>query len=233
MYIVLGNFGNHCHAALQFLLEARLAPVQLIAVDTGWAAHGWMGHVDHCQALWHQRGIIVHRPQAKAGFPELVRDRRQFPSEKFQWCAGFLKGLAINAILDEIDPFGQATLVSGKRRLDSRRFITLAEYEDNQELFGFRRLWQPLYLHDDAAFKALISRSGVAWQTQPSQECSPCIHDPRRGQGLAPSDLARLQALEAEIGSDMFAQHPATREEATGDLSQFDFGCGSPWACGE
>ena len=242
MNIIFGNFGNQTIALIQYAHEQAFNDVYVISVDTGWAAETWQSRVEQGEALARQYGFKVVRLSSKASFADLVRDRQQFPSKKFQWCAGFLKGLPLLDWLDQHDSACEATIILGKRRADSRANAKLTEFIDESEHYGERRVWHPLYKYDDSEFAALIERAGFEVLEHRSLECDPCIHntssDFRR---MSDSDIKRLRNLEVEVHKLMFrepidgmvgnAHYYASEDENKEE--QFYMGCGSPFACGE
>lgn len=234
-YYIIGNFGNHSLAAMQFLIETKGSSIHFVYVNTGWAAASWLSRVEAGVAYAERKGVIVHQLHSEQDFEKLVLDRRQFPSPKFQWCASFLKALPVLAFLDDEDPASEALIVSGKRRIDSRRYTDLDEFEMNSELYQGRTLWNPLYAFDEAEFNALIQRAGFELLAHPSLECSPCIHANRDDLSLLDINaVKRLHNLETQIGQTMFSENMAITEQKTaGLLNQFDRGCGAPWGCGE
>lgn len=243
-HIIIGNFGNHSLAVMQALLEKDLSNIHFCYVETGWAAACWAERVAVCSEYAQQQGVIVHPLKPPLTFSEIVRDRKQFPSPKFQWCTSFLKGLAILNYLDCQDPSCEAVIVSGKRQLDSRRYANLQEFDDVDNYYQGRKLWYPLWQTSDTEFLALIERTGFPFLGQQSLECSPCIHS--KVEELSRIDkqaLARLQALEAQLGQTMY-QYPINNfstlsrvnsqlDEKKMGLEYFDRGCGAPWGCGE
>lgn len=241
-HIIIGNFGNHSLAVMQALVERGLSELHFIYVETGWAAASWPERVHACSTYARSQGVVVHALSAKANFSEMVIDRKQFPSPKFQWCAGFLKGLAILNHLDELDPACEALITSGKRQLDSRRYTNLQEFEYDDELYQGRTLWHPLWQTNDIDFGNLIKRAGFSLLPHQSLECSPCIHT--KIEDLVRIDqqsVARLKELEERVGQTMYPkpiQSLTTLSEAPEsqegiNLQLFDLGCGAPWGCGE
>jgi 3'-phosphoadenosine 5'-phosphosulfate sulfotransferase (PAPS reductase)/FAD synthetase len=243
--IIIGNFGNHSLAVMQALIERGVQGLHFVYVNTGWAAAGWFDRVFAYSEYARQHGVKVQELKVQATFSEMVIDRQQFPSPKFQWCASFLKGLTIINHLDNCDPSCEALIISGKRRQDSRRYATLQEFDYEDEFYQGRTLWYPLFQLSDSEFVQLVKRTGFPFEPQPSLECSPCIHTkPEELSQVDPQSLARLEALEHEIGQTMYqgpikglcsTMEPARlleREKKPG-LQQFDRGCGAPWGCGE
>lgn len=236
MYIILGNFGNHSLAAMQFLLEKQLHPIYFVSIETGWAAPSWSEHVTPRVNYAHHQGVQVHQLSSLQTFSEMVLDRKQFPSQKFQWCASFLKGITILNFLDEYDPSGEAIIVSGKRQADSRRYSDLKEYDLEHEIYQGRTLWHPLAKASDKEFLSLITRTGFQPLSHPSLECNPCIHmNTTQLKQVEDLSLKRLSTLENQVGCTMFPTKslPSVGPKEPLFLSQFDLGCGSIWNCGE
>lgn len=241
-HVLIGNFGNHSLAALQYLIERQIEDLHFLYVNTGWNSASWLQRVEACTAYAESRQVQVHALSAVASFSAMVRDRKQFPSQKFQWCASFLKGLTLLNHLDEKDPFCQALIISGKRRADSRRFYDLPEYQEDDKHYNGRNVWHPLWQTSDDDFYRLIKKSGFDVLPHASQECSPCIHlaQHRLGQ-LDAAAKDRLDKLEKELNTNMFAkpigQYVPLDSTAAPKLQsrfeQFDQGCGSAWCCGE
>ena len=241
-YIIIGNFGNHSIAAMQALIEKSLTELHFVCVETGWEAAVWPERVRACSDYAKSQGVRVHQLKAKASFAEMVSDRKQFPSPKFQWCASFLKGLVILEHLDDVDPACEAIIVSGKRRADSRRYANLEEFEYEDELYQGRTLWHPLWQTTDAELIELIHKAGFNLLPHQSLECSPCIHTKAEDLAFLDSEaIARLEALEQEIGQNMYAEpirnlsclSKVPKDPKGLGLQQFDLGCGAPWGCGE
>ncbi|KTD20562.1 Phosphoadenosine phosphosulfate reductase family [Legionella lansingensis] len=228
---------------MQTLIDRALPDIHFIYVHTGWAAACWSERISVCTDYAQKNQVQVHHLKAQSSFSEMVIDRKQFPSRKFQWCAGFLKGLTILNYLDEHDPSCEALIVSGKRRLDSRRYANLEEFELQNELYQGRTLWYPLWQTDNEEFMHLVQKTGFKLLPHASMECSPCIHMNRQQlKNLDSFSLERLQSLENNIQRTMFPEsidelcaNSATRQkEYHGlQLEQFDLGCGAPWNCGE
>lgn len=247
MNLIFGNYGNQTIAAVQWALEAQLTDVYVISVDTGWAASEWQVQVNAAEAFAKQCGFQVVRLHSKPKFDALMQDRREFPSTKFQWCAGFLKGLALLDWLDEYDKKGLATIILGKRRADSRANFDLAEYIEESEHYGDRKVWYPLYKTDDVEFERLITASGLELLSHRSLECDPCVNSYGADLARVSEDtMSRTHKLEQSVGKTMFEipietmvkqaranlkAEPAKSRKYSAEM--FDMGCGSPFACGE
>jgi 3'-phosphoadenosine 5'-phosphosulfate sulfotransferase (PAPS reductase)/FAD synthetase len=244
-HIIIGNFGNHSLAVMQALIERGLPELHFVYVDTGWAAASWQDRVSACSEYARQQGVNVHQLKSQATFSEIARDRKQFPSPKFQWCASFLKGLAILNYLDNQDPSCEALIISGKRQLDSRRYATLQEFDYDDEYYQGRALWYPLWETDNEKFLALVKRTGFQFLSHQSLECSPCIHTKVDELGqIDQGAQTRLEDLEKEIGQTMYpysinhysslsSLNKTLNGEHNSGLQHYDRGCGAPWGCGE
>ncbi len=242
--VIVGNFGNHSLAVMQALIERKVPGLHFAYVNTGWAAARWAERISACSEYACQHGVEVHELNAQTSFSDLVLDRKQFPSPKFQWCASFLKGLPLIDFLDLFDPGCEAIIISGKRRLDSRRYADLQEFDFNGEFYQGRTIWHPLWLHSNHEFKELIKRTGFDLEIQQSLECYPCVHaSPQDLSQLDLEALVRLDALEQRLGKTMYTKSikkfyidnkpAAEKKEKKLCLQTLDRGCGAPWGCGE
>jgi 3'-phosphoadenosine 5'-phosphosulfate sulfotransferase (PAPS reductase)/FAD synthetase len=235
-HYIIGNFGNHSMAVAQWAIEQGINDLTFLAIDTGWAASAWLKRVDSCRSYLENSGISTSLRKSVASFEQMVRQRGEFPCQKFQWCAGFLKGLAINDYLDEVDFDCEAVLLLGKRKTDSRVSALLSEYTMNSEHYNERTLWYPLINSSEGDFRQLIARSGLPFLNHRALECHPCIHSTRDElHSLASFEKNRLSQLEKELGNCMFPVTFIDEELKTkgSTIERFDMGCGSPWGCGE
>jgi len=242
-YLMIANYGDDSIALMQWFIESE-TQVTIVSVDTGWAAPEWSERVERAEAYGREYGLDIQRLQALQSFPQAVLDRKQFPSIKFQWCAPFLKGLAINQYLDEIDPACEMTVCSARRRLGSRANRDLTEYVDGSEYFNERCMYYPLLEMTLLARDDLIRRAGFDILGHRSKECDPCIHSSRQDFAkLDSKNIEKTRQLEDSLGQTMFErpiveQIPwATEGVDTQELLRpqegFDMGCGMPWGCGE
>lgn len=225
MNVIVGNYGKNTLALIQWAFEHSIQPVTVIDIDTGWMGEGWSTHVEKARSYVRQLEFSAITLSPRQTFPEQIIDRGHFPSQKFQWCAGFLKGLPILEWLDHEDPAGVATIMIGSRRRDSRARAELPEYINESEYFGDRKVWYPLFQHSDLERDELLSKTGFLDLPSRTRECQPCLHGGK--ECLSPNEKDRLQALEMKIGRTFECADKPT------SLEQFDMGCGAPYACGE
>jgi len=247
-YIINGNYGNESIALLQWVIEAKLTTTCIVSVDTGWAGEGWLSRVKQGERYARQHHIQAARLQSSASFADLVRDREEFPSQKYQWCAGMLKGLALNAWLDDVDPHCEAVVLLAKRQSAARGNCDLMEFIPASDYYGGRKVWHPLHKHTTLERNQLINKAGFAILPHRSAECAPCIHaTPKDLLTLASVDVEKTAILEQGMGQVMFpvalgqegvaikSLVRLARQQAS-NVSEdelFSMGCGLPWACGE
>ena len=103
MHVITANFGNDSVALLRHVYEQKLSDVYVVYVKTGWQACSWPARVKAAKELIQGYGFNYVELAPDMDFAQLVRDRHNFPTIKFHWCANFLKGLPIIDWLDEVD----------------------------------------------------------------------------------------------------------------------------------
>ena len=171
MYIIFGNYGDETLALIQWAFEHKLKNLTVVSIDTGFAAPHWPEHVTRSRTWAESLGMQTEHLTAKPDFATLIREQREFPSKKFQWCAGFLKGLTFNHWLDTHDPQGKATILLARRRASSKIQQDLPEFIDESEHFDERKIWHPLYQHTDAERDLLLKNAGLTPLHHRSLEC--------------------------------------------------------------
>lgn len=229
MKILFGNYGDNFMALLQWAVEAGLCDAVVVSIDTGWAAQGWHERVQQAQMWAREQGFSVERIAAAPSFPALVKDRGQFPSQKFQWCAGFLKGLPLLYFLDQQDPLCEAQIYLGSRLADSKLRTDLPSEIPDSEHYGGRRVIYPLSKLSHIERDALVKSTGFELLNGRSLECQPCIHCAKNDiEKMAPQDQCRLSTLEHEVNASFLLP-----DNGSASIEEFDLGCGAPYACGE
>ncbi len=230
MNILITNFGKESVALIQWAHEQKLADIQVISVDTGWGALSWEALRRQGEQWLKKLEKPYHHLSAPKTMQELVIDRKEFPSKKFQWCAGFLKGLAINEYLDNVDIETEATILLAKRKQSSRANRWLHEHEESEHYQG-RTIWYPLLDFSDSQRDGLLSRTGLKVLGYRSDECAPCIHSSLNDMArFSASDIKRLKTLEGIVDKPMF---PIQQTDEARCIEHMDMGCGSVWGCGE
>lgn len=230
--VIRSNYGDESIALIQWLSEN---PAQVEAfnkiivayVNTGWAASSWADRVEQGLKLVKKCGFESVCLEAPSSFDELVRERKSFPTSKFQWCAGFLKGLPFMSWLDEQDPLGEWIVALPKRQALYRQ--TISEWIDECEYHGERKVWHPTLTMSDQERDDFILRAGFTPLNHRSLECDPCINSHTDDMArLSLIDREKMQRLEQSIGKVMF---PIIKI-ATKSRENFSMGCGDPFGCG-
>jgi len=246
-HIVISNYGDESIALLQWILANKVTQVTVIYVETGWADENWANRVAAAHEWLANFGIKVVSIRPKAQFSELITARGGFPSIKFQWCAGLLKGIPILDWLETADPLAQATiLVPGRREL-ARRFAYLPEFLEDSEHFGLRRVWHPLFAHTNIMLMDLLTKSPLPILGHRALECNPCVmSQPQDYQHISPTQIQHISALEQKLQQhflcDPNTKKPAPLPEIINNTKNnntvpdagrnFDMGCGIPYGCG-
>jgi len=243
--VVRSNYGDESIALIQYLCSQEkhnFDQVYVVYIDTGWSAQGWQERVELGEQYVQSIGFEVVRLKAEAGFEDLVLDRKNFPSKKFQWCAGFLKGIPLINWLDAHDEQGDWVVAIAKRQALYRKPVP--EYIEECEFHGERKVWHPMLHIDHQQTLKYIKSAGFKPIFTTSQECAPCIHSTEQNLAtLAPHDINKTQKLEQVIDKPMFATRFISEKVVQAKLSfksapknfnmdAFSMGCGDPFGCG-
>jgi len=210
-----------------------------VYIETGWSATGWLSHVEQGERLAKKLGFVPVRLSSPASFESLVRDRGDFPSQKFQWCAGMLKGIPLINWLDEHDPAGEWVIAIPKRQTLARTRIP--EIIDECPYHGDRKVIHPiLYLSEQDKVNYLIQH-GFQGALVRSLECEPCVNL-RQSEiaALKSSDIEKTAKLENSLQKTLFlteikSQVQSARESVKQvglQRDSFNRGCGDPFGCG-
>ena len=204
MNVISSSYGNDSIAMIQWAREQGLQDVAVVFVDTGWAAPGWLDRVARMEEWVRSIGFSVVHLKAPVSFEDLMLKKKGFPSQRFQWCSGILKGLPFLTWIDDADADNTAVVMIGKRREESQERANTSEFIESSEYHGGRKVWHPLYLHTDAMRDDLLARAGFDVLPHRSKECSPCINSNRQDlRQLTEADIQRVEDLEAKVGKTM------------------------------
>lgn len=246
-YIISGNFGDGTIALIQWAHENQLTDVTLVNVVTGWEDITWNSRVEKGKQLAKNYGFSTETLYSNPDFITLMKERGEFPGQKFQWCAGILKGLPLLEWMDKVDPGCEATVILPKRREGARVNLFLKEIVDESEHHGDRKLWHPLWNQSTQDFIALIERAGFEYLNHRSLECSPCVNSTFGDlHHMASETILKTKTLEEAIGKPFFSpdnydgekgieavvkwvrKHPKDHEK-----EEYQLGCGTPFGCGD
>lgn len=247
MNVISSSYGNDSIALIQWAHEHQIKDVTCVYINTGWASDEWPERVKKGNDLAKKYGFNTLEIKPKIQFSELMRMKKGFPNQRYQWCSGLLKGLPFLDWIDEIDKDQKAVVLIGKRRSESKERSNTPEFIESSDYHGGRKLWHPLFKHTDEQRDELIKRAGFEVLTHRSHECHPCVNANRDDFKLMNhKDIDRVNRLELEVGKTMF--RPARHNGAVGIVNVvewakrgkyidgqddlFDMGCGSPFGCG-
>lgn len=251
MFVIISNYGNESIALIQWAHDQKLKNVTVVNVDTGWSAPCWPAHVQHCKDWVGALGMSPVTLQPKVDFETLMHTQKSFPSRKFSWCANFLKALPLLEWLDStsVDPLAEATILLARRRASSRVNYDLPEWIEEEEKLGDRKVWHPLYLHDNDSRDDLIHKANFEVMPHRSLECDPCINSNLND--VLRMDLSVIQRtakleneLNAKLLETVIYQDQENLFKAIQKLEKspklnsfeptelFDMGCGNAFGCG-
>jgi len=245
MNVISSSYGNDSIALIQWAFQKGLN-CTVVYCDTGWAAPDWQDRVTEGENFAKKCGFDVVRVKSM-GFEDLVRMKKGFPANQYQFCTAHLKGIPFLNWIDTVDPEREAVVMIGKRRAESKARAKTPEVKLS-EYHGDRVIWHPLYKHSNEERDKLTACSGLEILPHRSQECSPCVNANRADfLLLTKSQIERVSALEVELGKPMFrpkrfgavgiygvlawAKYGRNNKNLPGDVLE-DEGCGSPFGCG-
>ena len=227
--VIISNAGNESIALIQWAIETAITPFAVICVDTQETAAAWSARINTLGEFLKKQQIPFYQPKAPGKLSELITQRQQWPTHKHLWCASLLKGATINALLDDIDPMCEATILQAKMRFNARRYRTLSTREESSEFFNGRALWFPLLDFTLEERNALMSRAGFEIESAHSLECAYCIHAQSNEQQthLSAAQLTTWDQLNRQINRSK------AQTNTTSFFESYSTGCGAPWGCGE
>jgi hypothetical protein len=238
------NYGDESITQIAHLHHLKLNHYQkiyVVYIDTGWAATSWHQRVEQGELYAKSLGFVAVHLKSTVSFEELIKDRKCFPSKKFQWCAGFLKGIPLINWLDEHDPQLLWDVAIPKRQALYRQSIS--EYIDECEYHGERRVWHPILNISNEQSLDYIKSAGFDALLRPSQECEPCINSSSVSIAhLSAPDIEKTQLLEQSVDQAMFKPNfilknvalalKTTQVSKKHGMDGFTMGCGDPFGCG-
>lgn len=209
-YVIFSSYGNDSCALIQWAREWKLEGVAVVYSDTGWSTEGWASRVAEKEKWVQSLGFVPYRTTS-IGFRQLARDKKGFPTQRYQWCSYVLKIAPGARWLEENDPDKRAICLVGARRDEAADPLStrakFPEYLVRSENHGGRMMLAPMVGYDAAARDALLLRAGVEPLPHRSGECK-CINsnkaDMRR---FSEDDVREIEAAESEIGRPMYRPH--------------------------
>lgn len=201
-YIIFSSFGNDSIALIQWARENNLEDVHVAYSNTGWAAKWWGHRVEDCENWVKQMGMKFTEIPSE-GFENMVRRKKGFPRQGYQYCTGELKILPAIKWLDEIDPDKKAIVLIGVRREESNNRKDFPHTVENSPNHGGRTCIAPMVDFKTADRDALLEDAGFEPLKHRSMECFPCINSNRSDiieLSKDPERIARIAAFEKEMG---------------------------------
>ena len=199
-YLVASSMGNDSIATIQHLINKRLS-FGVVYNNTGWAKDGWEVRVKTVTDILFAIGIPFFETKSE-GMIALVKRKKGWPmpASAMQFCTGELKERPTLELLEKIDPDGELTIVTGRRRDESQNRSNLPEWVDSSEKHGGREVWNPLVRHDQSMRDELIKQFGLEPLPHSSMECYPCVCANKSDLAAMPKDDPRIDLIEnAEI----------------------------------
>ncbi|HET9843598.1 MAG TPA: hypothetical protein VFP93_02950 [Gammaproteobacteria bacterium] len=241
--MIRSNYSDESLTLMAYLAEnahAHANTTYVVYIETGWEAHNWLTKVEQGEVFAQRLGFTPIRLKSKASFAQLVEDRKRFPSKKFQWCAGFLKGLPLLEWLDLKDPDLQWIIALPKRQAMYR--APIVESITECPYHGERTVLHPIRTLTNSQKDTLLQKYGLIPTYQRSKECDPCVHSSAQDLlNMTQSDIDKTIQLERVIDATMYTsgldklireiamQHKSARQYT---MDSFSMGCGDPFGCG-
>lgn len=213
--IIRSHYGDESIALVQWAYEAGLKQIEVVTIDTGWAAKAWASRQQKGEAHAMACGFKTSTIVSKITFTEAVKGRGEFPSAKFQWCSALLKGLPFLDWLDTWDPGCQAIILLAKRKEAADAHAKLPEWIEKCEFHNDRTVWHPLLNLGTLERDALLQGAGFSPLHHRSLECDPCVNSTLSDLGrLSAFDIRKTKDLEKALASNFFSE-PSTFPELT------------------
>lgn len=219
-FVVFASYGNDSIALIQWAHENDLKDVAVVFTDTGWAADGWMERVGRCETWVKSLGFTPYRTTS-IGFRQLARDKKGFPTQRYQWCSFILKIEPGQRWLAKNDPDGRAVCLIGVRKGESKARAEFPEWLPRSENHGGRVMIAPFAAWTTAQRDELIRRAGFEVLPHRSRECK-CINSNRADmRRFTDADWREIAETEAEIGKTMFRPHRHKGAKGAGEVRKW------------
>ncbi|MBK2357558.1 hypothetical protein [Francisella hispaniensis] len=205
--IIIANYSIHSLALISWAKQNLSDNFYILSVDTGFAAANWNSYLGAVFDWLTKENISYFHLKSENTFQELVLARKQFPSQKFSWCASFLKGITLLNKIDELDPNGDTTILLSHRK-DMSSVSQLLKNLSEEEKYDYRPLEYPLLNHSYDDILDLTKELPFK-PAKHSLECQPCIHlTQQQFKILTKQDIKKVTDLEVKTNSFMFENLP-------------------------
>lgn len=214
-YIISVSYGNDSIALIQWAHEQGLENCIVVYCNTGWSHPDWPARVKKGTKLAQKYGFIATSIRGEFTFESMVKMKKGFPSQRYQFCSGLLKVIPFNDFTNSVDPEHECIVLIGKRRGESEARKNTPEFIDKDKYHECRTVWHPLYKHTDLMRDELIKRAGFKVLPHRSMECCPCVNANRGDLRNTPErQIEKVRRLEKYINNYMF--RAAKKQGATG-----------------
>ncbi|AXA33577.1 hypothetical protein [Francisella adeliensis] len=233
---IIANYSIHSLALICWAKENLNNDFYVLSVDTGFASSDWSDYLEKVFNWLDKSNIKYSHLKSENSFQELVTARKQFPSQQFSWCAGFLKGITLLTEIDEIDPDCEATILLSHRK-DLSLASSLLKNLDEEEKYDYRELKYPLLDKSFADIQQYISDLPFTPVFR-SQECQPCIHFTKKEfETITTHDSQKIIQLEQEnqtfmFGSESFANSKDNFLDKDNIMLELSKACSWEYSCG-
>jgi 3'-phosphoadenosine 5'-phosphosulfate sulfotransferase (PAPS reductase)/FAD synthetase len=198
-FVIFSSYGNDSLALIQWAHEQELTGVRVVYSDTQWAAPWWEVRVRQMEGWVKRLGYWPHRTSS-IGFKALAKEKKAFPTQRYQWCSYILKIQPCERWLDEYDPACVCVCLVGVRREESQDRADFPRFLVKSGNHGGRVMIAPFADSTAADRDALLARAGVDPLPHRSMECSPCINSNKADlQALTPDVIDAVEAFETEM----------------------------------
>lgn len=205
-FVIFTSYGNDSAALIQWAHEQELTDVAVVYSDTKWGTADWRTRVDIAECWVLGLGFRPFRTTS-IGFAELARQKKGFPTQRYQWCSYVLKIEPGARWLAEHDPEKRAVCLVGVRREESRDRENFPRFLVNSANHGGRTMIAPLADYTETDRDVLLQRANIEVLPHRSRECK-CINARKADiQRFTPDDIADIKALETEIGRPLYRPH--------------------------
>lgn len=186
--------GNDSIALIEWARRKDLC-VHVGYSNTQWASRSWPGRVEECANMIRQLGWKFSEIPSE-GFKNMVRRKKGFPRQGYQYCTGELKIIPAIAWLDKIDPEKKAIILVGVRRAESSNRSDHPSRRISSPNHGGRKCIYPLINHSDRQRDQLIIDAGFSVLPHRSMECFPCINSKKSDIMQLSRDKERISEIE-------------------------------------
>ena len=117
MHVILSDLGDDGVALIQWAMNQKLENIHVIYINTNWQSQAWLTRIKAVKTWCISNKVHFNQLEPQADFSRQVIEHNHFPSIKFQWCAGLIKGTAILDWLDGADEDEEAIILLPNRKL--------------------------------------------------------------------------------------------------------------------